>query len=42
MAANEPERFVGGPEAQYLLISKEDERTESLAEEDYWGCCGIC
>ncbi len=37
MAANEPERFVGvAPEAQYLLVRCEDERTESLAEEDYW------
>lgn len=24
------------PEAQYLLVRCEDERTESLAEEDYW------
>ncbi len=37
MAANEPNLFVGvAPEAQYLLVRCEDERTESLAEEDYW------
>lgn len=37
MAANVPDFYVGvAPEAQYLLIRCEDERTESLAEEDYW------
>ena len=37
MAANAPDFYVGvAPEAQYLLIRCEDERTESLAEEDYW------
>lgn len=37
MAANEPNLFVGvAPDAQYLLVRCEDERTESLAEEDYW------
>ncbi len=37
MAANAPGHFVGvAPDAQYLLVRCEDERTESLAEEDYW------
>ena len=37
MAANSPNYYVGvAPEAQYLLVRCEDERTESLAEEDYW------
>ena len=37
MAANDPNLYVGvAPEAQYLLVRCEDERTESLAEEDYW------
>ena len=37
VAANAPDFYVGvAPEAQYLLIRCEDERTESLAEEDYW------
>ena len=37
MAANEPNLYVGvAPDAQYLLVRCEDERTESLAEEDYW------
>lgn len=37
MALNEPEKFVGvAPDASYWLLRCEDERTESLAEEDYW------
>ena len=37
MAANVPNFYVGvAPEAEYLLVRCEDERTESLAEEDYW------
>ena len=37
MAANAPNLYVGvAPEAQYVLVRSEDERTESLAEEDYW------
>lgn len=37
MAGNEPNHYVGtAPDAQYLLVRCEDERTESLAEEDYW------
>ena len=37
MAANEPGVYMGiAPEAEYLLVRCEDERTESLAEEDYW------
>lgn len=37
MAANSPNLYVGvAPEAQYVLVRCEDERTESLAEEDYW------
>ncbi len=37
MAANVPNYYVGvAPEANYLLVRCEDERTESLAEEDYW------
>ena len=37
MAANAPGHFVGvAPDAQFLLVRCEDERTESLAEEDYW------
>ncbi len=37
MAANAPNYYVGvAPEASYLLVRCEDERTESLAEEDYW------
>ncbi len=37
MAANTPNHYVGvAPEAEYLLVRCEDERTESLAEEDYW------
>ena len=37
MAVNAPNYYVGmAPEAEYLLVRCEDERTESLAEEDYW------
>ena len=37
MAANAPNYYMGvAPDANYLLIRCEDERTESLAEEDYW------
>lgn len=37
MAANVPGRYVGvAPDASYLLVRCEDERTESQAEEDYW------
>ena len=37
MAAYAPNLYVGvAPEAQYVLVRCEDERTESLAEEDYW------
>ena len=37
MTANAPNLYVGvAPEAQYVLVRCEDERTESLAEEDYW------
>lgn len=37
MAANVPNYYVGvAPQAEYLLVRCEDERTESLAEEDYW------
>ena len=37
MAAHAPNYYVGvAPEAEYLLVRCEDERTESLAEEDYW------
>lgn len=37
MAAKAPNLYVGvAPEAQYVLVRCEDERTESLAEEDYW------
>ena len=37
MAANAPNLYVGvAPEAQYVLVRCEYERTESLAEEDYW------
>ena len=37
MAAHAPNLYVGvAPEAQYVLVRCEDERTESLAEEDYW------
>ena len=37
MVANAPNLYVGvAPEAQYVLVRCEDERTESLAEEDYW------
>ena len=37
MATNAPGTYVGvAPEAQYLLVRCEDERTESPAEEDYW------
>lgn len=37
MAANAPNLYVGvAPEAQYVLVRCEDERTENLAEEDYW------
>lgn len=37
MAANAPNLYVGvAPEAQYVLVRCEDERTESLVEEDYW------
>lgn len=37
MAANVPHFYLGvAPEAEYLLVRCEDERTESLAEEDYW------
>lgn len=37
MAGYSPHNYIGvAPEAQYLLVRCEDERTESLAEEDYW------
>ena len=37
MATNTPNYYIGvAPEAEFLLIRCEDERTESLAEEDYW------
>lgn len=37
MATNMPNYYIGvAPEASYLLVRCEDERTESLAEEDYW------
>lgn len=37
MAANTPYYYMGtATEAEYLLVRCEDERTESLAEEDYW------
>lgn len=37
MAANLPGVYVGvAPDAGYLLLRCEDNRTESLAEEDYW------
>ena len=37
MATNMPSYYIGvAPEASYLLVRCEDERTESLAEEDYW------
>lgn len=37
MASHSPNNYIGvAPEAQYLLVRCEDERTESLAEEDYW------
>ncbi len=37
MAANTPYYYIGtATEAEYLLVRCEDERTESLAEEDYW------
>lgn len=37
MAAHIPHYYIGvAPEADYLLVRCEDERTESLAEEDYW------
>ncbi len=37
MATNVPNLYVGvAPDAEYLLIRCEDERMESLAEEDYW------
>ena len=37
MAVNRPDTMVGtAPEAQYLLLRTEDNRTESLAEEDFW------
>lgn len=37
MAVNVPNFYIGtAPEASYLLVRCEDERTESLAEEDYW------
>ncbi len=37
MAINSPHYYIGvAPEAEYLLVRCEDERTESLAEEDYW------
>ncbi len=37
MAVNSPHYYIGvAPEAEYLLVRCEDERTESLAEEDYW------
>ena len=37
MATNAPNYYMGvAPDAQYLLVRCEDERTESLAEEDYW------
>ena len=37
MATNAPGVYVGvAPDAQYLLVRCEDERTESPAEEDYW------
>ncbi len=37
MASHVPNYYVGvAPDAEYLLVRCEDERTESLAEEDYW------
>ena len=37
MAVNEPGFFIGtAPDAYYWLLRCEDDRTESLAEEDYW------
>lgn len=37
MAAEVPNYYIGvAPDASYLLVRCEDERTESLAEEDYW------
>jgi len=37
MAVNVPDFFVGAaPDASYWLLRCEDDRTESLAEEDYW------
>ena len=37
MACNIPNYYIGtAPEAEYVLVRCEDERTESLAEEDYW------
>lgn len=37
MGVNTPYYYIGtAPAAQYLLLRCEDERTESLAEEDYW------
>ena len=37
MATRTPNYYIGvAPEAEYLLVRCEDERTESLAEEDYW------
>ena len=37
MAVNEPGFYIGtAPEATYVLVRCEDERTENLVEEDYW------
>lgn len=37
MAVNVPDFFIGAaPDASYWLLRCEDDRTESLAEEDYW------
>ena len=37
MASHAPNYYVGvAPDAEYLLVRCEDERTESLVEEDYW------
>lgn len=37
MAVKEPDFFIGtAPGASYWLLRCEDDRTESLAEEDYW------
>lgn len=37
MAVNEPTHYIGtAPDASYILVRCEDERTENLVEEDYW------